>query len=397
MELGSNQYKISDLDRKVRVFPLFFFFFFSMFAPFGTVNLDEPSSLRLNEVRQATLPRLFVGLEVAAAKDTKLRNGAPIMDTAEGLVRFTAIANAFSTDVALSLFSVFGSERIMKQFLASGSCYLATVVTRFADLKLVPTPSLGAAKKNAASAAMTGDHVERWITATSGLIFLIIVEALMAMWQRPATVTEAVRMSLENAQASLRKEISVDDMLVGAALLLNSRWRDTQLAFASLTPAQAMPVFASDIMAHLHKDFKSKIADFDNAARMSLPATDSFQERLASAAGLVSCTAQLAAWAIAVKADKAKFAKEVKSQLAALGPVAGVPPPAAAPRPQGNRQGRPLHCYVCAKTDRVAAGHIRETCQFYKCTGCAKKAPGHIWRNCPNPNVGGPCPAHVPN
>jgi hypothetical protein len=45
-------------------------------------------------------------------------------------------------------------------------------------------------------------------------------------------------------------------------------------------------------------------------------------------------------------------------------------------------QGSAPFCYRCNATD-----HLKAACAKYKCKGCGKTAPGHLWRFCPNPTL----------
>ncbi len=167
-------------------------------------------------------------------------------------------------------------------------------------------------------------------------------------------------------------------------------------------------VFAVDLLAHLPVTIKAKIAAFDDAARMTVPASETFEVRMGAPAHQPACIAQLGSWASTAKAEKVEFKKAVAHSVAAIvaamplqpaAPVTGSSgAPASSSRPpqqhQGQRGTRPDYCMCCERAGRPTGGHSRETCQFYRCKGCGVVAPGHIYRNCPNPALGGPCPPH---
>ena len=54
--------------------------------------------------------------------------------------------------------------------------------------------------------------ISTWITPVAELIFLVVIESIMAFWLKPATMDAANRLSLENAQAAVRCNISEDDL-----------------------------------------------------------------------------------------------------------------------------------------------------------------------------------------
>jgi hypothetical protein len=401
---------------------IFFFFFFGIMFTYGCVPLDDPSSLRITEVRAATVPCIFSMLELAVARDVKLRNGAPIPHSGAGALRLFSIATNFVAEKKVALFSVIGSLAATQRFEGIASQHLSRLVITLPALNLVSaeimaqeaaTPAKaplrrsqrGKDKAGAAPDAMEEDmdtddemYLAIWITRVATLIFDTFVEALMSFWCKPATCKEATDLSKTNAQAALRRDMTEDDLLTCASAVVFRRLQDLQLTLPNL-PAEAIAaVFAADFVARLPASIKSKVTAFDEAAKISVPEGLSFETRFASPDGQAICTAQLSAWAMAIKADKASFAKAVNKHVAALmphPPVAGVPPPGRAPA-SGARRGGAMSCLCCEKADRPAAGHTRETCEHYKCNGCGRFAPGHIWRTCPNPSVGGPCPPHVP-
>jgi hypothetical protein len=237
--------------------------------------------------------------------------------------------------------------------------------------------------------------LSRWITAASSLIFLVLVESLMAFFQRPATLDEANRLSIANAQAHLRRDVTEEELAISAALTIMRRQADHRLMFPTLPDAACMQVFAVDLLAHLPAMLKAKIVAFDDAARMTVPAADSFEGRMGMLVHQPACIAQLGSWASAAKSEKAEFKKAVQQHVAAL---AAVPPPQLPQRenpvPGHQRNNRANYCLCCERSGRPANGHSRETCQLYRCKGCNVVAPGHLYRNCPNPVVGGPCPPH---
>ncbi len=410
------------LNRQERGFLFIFFFFFMSQVLFGAVALDNPSSLRVAEVRQRLWPQIFGSLEIACAADVKLRGKSAIPDSLEGITRFVTVTTHFASEKKmLSLISAVGSDAALKRFEAVTSQCLSRLVTRMPDLQLVPgmpvaasgaaapaAPiSAKAAKKAAAAAAapssaagsvapapVTPAPLGIWITLAADLVFLVIVEALMAFWQRPATMAAAEKLSVENAQAFLRCDITHEELAIAAALVVLQRKADFDLAFHSIPATARAPAFAADLLAHLPAALKSKVVLFDEAAAMLMPAGATFFERMATSEA--ACTSQLGSWAMALKSDKverkAEVKKEVQQQAAAL---AAVPPPASQ-RPAGRAQGQGQrnHCFPCEKAGRAAA-HPRETCEHYKCYGCKVSAPGHLYSSCPNPSVGGQCPPHI--
>ena len=68
-------------------------------------------------------------------------------------------------------------------------------------------------------------------------------------------------------------------------------------------------VFAADLVAQLPMLIKGKLTAFDEAARMAVPMTESFEGRMGLSAQQPLCIAQLGAWASAAKIDKADFKK----------------------------------------------------------------------------------------
>lgn len=383
---------------------------------FGAIALDDPTSLRVADCRTVLFPQIFSGLEIACAADARLRGKVEIPDTAVGITRFTTVACTFAGEKKLiALVSAVGSDAAVKRFDAVASQCLARVITRMPDIQLVPNmaPIMGAAaatvgvskaaKKAVAAAAAAVSAValapsraplELWIDRTADLIFLILIEAVMSYWQRPATMAAAEKLSMENAQAFLRRDIPEEELAVAAALLAMRRHGDFDLAYATIpAPARAV-AFAADLLAHLPASLRSKVLLFDEAAAMSVPASQTFLERIGM--NEAACVAQLGSWASAIKTEKAEFKKAVQqtvSTLAAVPPPAGQrPPPPAA---QGTRDRGKL-CYTCERANRPAS-HPRETCAHYKCHGCGVVAPGHIYRNCPDPRLGGPCPPHSAN
>jgi len=370
----------------------------------------------VTEVRQSLWPQIFGRMEIACAADAKLRSKVVIADSLEGITRFTTVVTHFvSKKKLLELVSVVGSDTVIKRFEAVVSQCLSRVVTRMPDLQLVVGMSITAlasgvplsakaAKKAAAVAAAASPSaagsvapapLEIWLTLAADLIFLVIVEAIMAFWQRPATMAAAEKLSLENAQANLRRDIAEDELAIAAALVVLQRKADFDLAFKTIPASARSLAFAADLLAHLPAALKSKVTLFDEAAAMLMPAGATFFERMATSEA--ACTSQLGSWAMALKSDKverkAEVKKAVQQQVAAL---AAVPPPAAQ-RPPVARQApgqRGNLCFTCEKANRPAA-HPRETCGHYKCFGCGVVAPGHLYRNCPDPRVGGPCPPHV--
>lgn len=381
--------------------------------------------MRVSDLRIVLVPQIFSGLEVAVASYVKMRGKVPLLDTPADIDRFLSVVSSYSVEKkVILLVTAVGSDVVQKRFEALVSQYLARIVTRTAELKLIVgmavpaapvavAPSVASVAKNKATAAaapaapaVAGADVRAplhlWIKAAADLVFLVLIEAIMAFWQRPATMLAAEKLSLENAQALLRRDISEEDLAVGAALVVMRRQSDYKLAHPTLPENLAKADAAADLLAHLPNSIKAKVAVFDDGARMAVPVGETFLARMGSDLS-EACVAQLGTWALAVKADKAELNKAVQRQVAALMPpvagvlpVAGVPPvvpPAAAPR-QRNPGRALLSCLKCEKAGRVAAGHSRETCAFYKCMGCEVMAPGHVWRNCPNPSVGGPCPPH---
>jgi hypothetical protein len=387
---------------------------------YGAVALDELSSLRVADLRTVLWPQIFAGLEIACVADARLRGKVVIPDTAEGIMRFTTVVSTFSGEKKLiGLVSAVGSDAVVKRFEAIASQCLARMVTRIPDLQLMPHMAIAAAvaaapgsvaisakaaKKAAAAAAVAPvapvapvvqpAPLDMWIKLAADLIFLIIVEALMAFWQRPATMAAAEKLSLENAQAYLRKDIQEDELAVAAALVVMRRHGDFDLAYKAIPASARAPAFAADLLAHLPANLKSKVALFDEAAAMLVPAGQTFLERIV--VNEAACTSQLGSWATAIKTEKVEMKKAVQQHVVAL---AAVPPPLAPPAQRPAQQGQAhqshMTCLCCERAGRPANGHLRETCEFYCCFGCKVVAPGHLYRNCPNPALGGPCPPHT--
>ncbi len=365
---------------------------------YGAIALDDPSSLRVADVRSVVERQLFLGLEIAVAKDTKRRGNVALPDTDEGITRFHAIVSGFATGEkkVVSLLTIVGSETSVQRFTAGLSQFLARVVTRLPLLKLtpnhVPQPPLSpkSIKAGQQLSAVPAVAVSTWITPVAELLFAIVIESVMAFWAKPASMDAAQRLSMENAQAAVRANVTEEELITIASLVIMRRQADLKLIYASsnLSGATFLQIAATDLLSHLPGAIKAKIDLFNDMARMD--GAKSFEERLCQAGGEAVCTAQLAAWALAVKADKAELAQAVKRQVAALGPpLAAVPPP-----PAGQAQGqRGNHCFTCEHAGRPTT-HPRETCQHYKCFGCKKVAPGHLYRNCPDPSIGGACPPH---
>ena len=408
---------------------------------FGAIALDDHSSLRVGDLQTVLLLHLFSSLIVACAEDVKLRSKVPFADSDDGIARFSHVVSTVAcAKKTISLIATTGSDAATKRFEAQASQGLARVVSRFPDLGIVvgmapviapmavaatataftsaPTSPRFSPRSSKAKAAATtaapqapaaaplasGQGPARapldiWVSRAAELILTVLVESVMSLWQRPATMAAAEKLSLENAQAQLRRDLTDDDMAVCAGLVVMKRSGDFALAYKALPSPLRSLTFATDLLAHLSPALKAKVALFDEAAAIAVPPGESFLLRLASPAGQAACTAQLGSWALAAKTDKANLVKAVQMQVAVLGihrPVAGVPPPAQAPASGSRRGGGAMSCLCCEKADRPAAGHTRETCEYYKCHGCGCFAPGHIWRTCPNPSVGGPCPPHVP-
>ncbi len=362
-----------------------------MSVVFGATALSDLASFRLCDLRVVLFPQLSSALEIACAKDVK-RRGSPFDDTPECLTRFITLASSFAVEKkVIALVPVIGSEPLVDRFNMVSSQFLSRVVTRFADLKLV-APYVG---KKAAPPLL------RWISAATGLIFLVVVESLMAFFQKPATIDEATKLSLANAQAQLRRDVTEEELATTAALTIMRRQADHHLIYPSLADNVRHQIFAVDLIAHLPVSLKPKITAFDDAARTSVPATDSFELRLGLPDNQPLCIALLGSWASAAKSEKAEFKKAVQQTVSALAavhpPAAAVPPPPAQrPAPPASRpRQRREYCLCCERAGRSAEGHSRETCEHYKCNGCDVFAPGHVYRNCPNPVVGGPCPPHL--
>ena len=363
---------------------------------FGALALNDNASLRVADLRTVALPRIISAIEIACAKDVKRRLNAPFEDTPEGLARFSALlSNVATEEKMIAVIAVVGTDALIDRYRQVASQFLARVVTRIDDLKLVaPAPAPKAGKGGVAPLS----PLSRWITAAAGLLFLVLVESIMAFYLKPATMDKATKLSLANAQAALRRDITEEDLLVNTSLIVMCRFGDFKLTFAALQdPLLTQVLFAADLVAHLPTSIKTKIATFDDAARMTLPnPSDSFEARLGVAANQPACIAQLSSWAAAVKTDsverKAEVKKAVQQQVAAL---AAVPPPQGQRPAQGQRSSA-NHCFTCEHAGRPTT-HPRETCAHYKCKGCGVVAPGHLYRNCPNPCVGGPCPPHRSN
>jgi hypothetical protein len=400
---------------------------------FGAVALDDPFSLRVGDLRIVLFPHLVSSIIVACAADAKNRGKVPIPDTMEGIARFAHVVSTVAVSKkTIALLVATGSDVTLKRFEAQASQGLARAVTRFSDLTIVPnmapvvSTAAVAASVSAASAAApasprtlkaaakaaakvaaaetplfpqgpTPAPLDLWAPLAAELLLTIIIESIMSMWQRPATMTAAVKLSMESAQAHLRRDLADEDLAVCAGLVVMKRHGDFALVWAELPTPLRNISFSADLLAHLSPMLKAKVALFDEAAAISVPPGESFLLRLASPAGQAACTAQLGSWALAAKTDKANLVKAVQMQVAALGlhpPVAGVPPPARAPV-GGTRRTETMTCLSCENAGRPAVGHTRETCAHYTCKGCGRVAPGHIWRNCPDPSVGGLCPPHT--
>ena len=74
----------------------------------------------------------------------------------------------------------------------------------------------------------------KWVMAASSLLFLVMVELIMAFYQKPATMEEATKLSLANAQAQLRCDISEDELAISAALTITRRLADHRLVYPML-------------------------------------------------------------------------------------------------------------------------------------------------------------------
>ncbi len=376
---------------------------------YGAVALGDPTSLRVADLRAVVLPQITALIELACANDVKQRLKAPFEDTLEDLTRFSTLVAALAREKKLiALVTVVGPDATVDRFHQVASEFLARIVTRFSDLKLAPGQGTVVLPKMTAKAAKAAAAVPatvlwapmtRWIAAAAGLIFLVLVESLMAFFQKPATLDEANKLSIANAQAHLRRDVTEEELAISAALTIMRRQADHRLMLPMLPDAVCVQVFAADLVAHLPVSIKSKVAVFDDAARMAVPALDSFEARMGTSAHQPACIAQLGAWAATIKAEKAEFKKAVQQQVAALAavPPSHEAPPVAAPppgaRPQRHQRNNLDFCLCCDKAGRPT-GHARETCQHYRCFGCGVKAPGHLYRNCPNPVLGGPCPPH---
>ncbi len=358
---------------------------------FGAIALSDLASMRVADLRTVVLPQIVSALEIACAKDVKRRLNVPFDDTPEALTRFFTLVSSLAVEKkVILLVSAVGTEAQVDRFQQVASQFLARVVTRVADLKLVAGQG-GSSKKIAPLSPLS-----RWVTAAAGLIFLVLVESIMAFYQKPATMDEATKLSLANAQASLRRDISEDDLAVNATLIIMRRYADHKLIYPTLPADVCNQVFAVDLLAHLPMSLKPKLVAFDDAARMSVPATESFEVRMAAVANQPLCTALLGSWAEALKSEKVAMKKAVQQHVAALAAVPPPPPSGQRPaaRPAQGQRGSANHCFTCERAGRAPA-HPRETCEHYKCFGCGLKAPGHLYRNCPDPRVGGPCPPHI--
>ena len=371
---------------------------------FGATALSDPASFRLRDLRIVLFPQLSSALEIACTKDVK-RRGSPFDDTPECLTRFSTLASSFAIEKkVIALVPVIGSETLVDRFNMVSSQLLSRVVTRFGDLRLVAPYVAPAGKKGAVAVP----PLSRWIPAATGLIFLVMVESLMAFFQKPATIDEATKLSLANAQAQLRRDVTEEELATTAALTIMRRQADHRLIYPSLADDVCHQIFAVDLIAHLPASLKPKITAFDDAARTSVPAIGSFEVRMGLPVDQPLCIALLGSWASATKLEKAEFKKAVQQTVSALAavplpplqrqapPAAAVPPPPAqrlAPQASRPRQRRE-YCLCCERAGRSPEGHSRETCEHYKCNGCDVFAPGHVYRNCPNPVVGGPCPPH---
>jgi hypothetical protein len=380
---------------------------------FGAVALDDPSTLRVADLRTVALPKITALIEVACAADVKLRSKAAFPDSDEGLSRFSNVVCSLTSEKKVStLIAASGSDVMVARFAAVTTQCLARLVTRMADLPLKPgmvaavaqpplpksPKSAQAAQAKVVPAVVVDAPLALWIGPTADLIFLILVESLMAFWQRPATMAAATKLSVENAEALLRCDVLLEDLAINAALIVLRRHGDFDLAHAAIASDIArLKAFSADLLAHLPPQVKAKVGQFDEGAAMALPAGAPFRERFADPQTRPLCVAQLGSWAAAVKVEKADFKKAVQQQVAAL---AAVPPPVVqrlvtavvpARAPQALRYN---YCLCCEKQGRNPNGHTRETCPDYKCYGCGAVAPGHTWRNCPDPRVGGPCPPH---
>ena len=91
---------------------------------------------------------------------------------------------------------------------------------------------------------------------------------------------EATKLSLANAQVQLRRDVSEDNLAISAALTITRRLADHRLVYPALSEDVSNQVFAADLVAHLPTLLKAKLTAFDEAARMALPATESFEGRL---------------------------------------------------------------------------------------------------------------------
>ncbi len=380
---------------------------------FGAVALDDISTLRVQDLRTVVVPKIAASVEIACAADMKLRGKVAILDSTEGVARFVTVvcSHVAAEKKVIHLIKATGSEPLIARFEAVASQCLSRLVTRMPALGLAPgatvaspkTPKGGKTAKAAVVTAVPDAPLAAWIKPTADLIFLVLVEALLAFWQRTANMQMAEKLSMDNAQTLLRRDLTEDDLAVSAALLVMRRQGDFDLVHSALPANMRLAPFAADLLSHLPSSVKAKITLFDEAANMTLPPGTTFQERLADPKSHAACLAQLGAWATAAKAEKQEFKKAVAHSVAALTgaplplPAAAMPgapavPRAAAPR-AGSRSNRD-YCIKCDQAGRPSDGHSRETCPHYRCHGCGVVSPGHVYRNCPNPAVGGPCPPH---
>jgi hypothetical protein len=118
-------YEIPSLDRK-RGFIFFYIFFAMSSVVYSAITLDDPTSLRVGDLRTVLVPQLFTGLEISCANNMKLWLKVPFKDTPTGLACFFALATAFATEKkVLALSTVVGSEAMTAQFHQVLSQYLA--------------------------------------------------------------------------------------------------------------------------------------------------------------------------------------------------------------------------------------------------------------------------------
>lgn len=221
-------------------------------------------------------------------------------------------------------------------------------------------------------------------------IINLVTKVTLGQFGVAATIEEAARLSADNVRRALAAPIDDKAIENNAHFAFLSRQADFMLV-----PHNQVAAFGGYLVDALSPKLRDCIRLHDDTAALS--GGSRFSTLLSTPATVDAAIAQLQTWAGKLRRDK----QELAAAVAAITPPAFVAALPSSSGPAAAPAARRWGCHHCVKRGLPgAADHSREDCVAgYRCGGCGKvgkpNAPvGHTWRGCPNPTVGGVCPAH---